>query len=63
MKDHFGGVTVDNCIGLKSKMYSLKKIGSKECNIANWLSIATDFNKCKDVSLNKKIVRHKMRRV
>ena len=32
MKDEFGGVIVIEFVGLKSKMYSMKKIGGKECN-------------------------------
>ena len=33
MKDEFGGVIVNEFVGLKSKMYSIKKIG-KESNTA-----------------------------
>ena len=29
MKDEFGGVIVDKCVGLKSKMYSIKKLTVK----------------------------------
>ena len=32
MKDEFGGVIVDEFVGLKSKMYSIKKIDGKEYN-------------------------------
>ena len=31
MKDEFGGVVVE-FVGLKSRMYSMKKIDGKECN-------------------------------
>ena len=34
MKDEFGGVTVVEFVGLKSKMYSIKKIDVKKCNTA-----------------------------
>ena len=34
MKDEFGGVIVTEFVGLKSKMYSLKKIDGKESNTA-----------------------------
>ena len=30
MRDEFGGVIVDEFVGLKSKMYSIKKIDGKE---------------------------------
>ena len=63
MKDEFGGVIVVEFVGLKSKMYSMKKIDGKECNTAKGVSIATEFDKFKDVLFNEKIVRHKMKRI
>ena len=45
-------VTVDEFVGLKSKMYSIYKINVKECNTAKGVSIATEFNKFKDVIFN-----------
>ena len=44
-------------------MYSIKKLDDKECNAAKGVSIITEFNKFKDVWFNKKIIRHKMRRI
>ena len=44
MKDEFGEVIVDEFVGLKSKMYSMKKIDGKECNTAKGVSIGTEFN-------------------
>ena len=63
MKDEFGGIIVNEFVGLKSKMYSMKKIDGKECNTAKGVSIATEFNKFKDVLFGKKIIRHKMKRI
>ena len=63
MKDEFGGVIVVEFIGLKSKMYSMKKIDGKEYNIAKGVSIATEFDKFKDILFNEKIIRHKMKRI
>ena len=63
MKDEFGGVIVDKFVGLRSKMYSMKKKLGKECNTAKGVSIASEFNKFKDVLFNKKIIRHKMKRI
>ena len=63
MKDEFGGVIVDEFVGLKSKMYSTKKMDGKECNTAKGVNIATEFNKFKDVLFNEKIIRHKMKRI
>ena len=63
MKDEFGGVIVIEFVGLKSKMYSMKKIDSKECNTAKDVSIATEFGKLKDVVFNEKIIKQKMKRI
>ena len=63
MKDEFGGVIVDEFVGLKSKMYSMKKIDGKESNTAKGVNIATEFNEFKDVLFNKKTIRHKMKRI
>ena len=48
---------------LKSKMYSMKKIDGKEYNTAKGVSIATAFDKFKDVLFNKKLIRHKMKKI
>ena len=56
MKDEFGGIIVDEFVGLKSKMYSIKKIDGKEYNTAKGVSIATEFDKFKDVLFNKKLL-------
>ena len=63
MKDEFGGVIVDEFVGLKSKMYSMKKIDGKECNTAKGVSITTEFDKFKNVLFNENIIRHKMKRI
>ena len=41
MKDGFGGVIATEFVGLKSKMYSIKKINDKELNTAKGVNIAT----------------------
>ena len=63
MKDEFGRVIVVEFAGLKSKMHSMKKIDGKECNTAKGLSIATEFDKFKDVLFNENVIRHKMKRI
>ena len=63
MKDEFGGVIVTEFVGLKSKMYSIKKIDGKEHNTAKGVSIATEFDKFNDVLFNKKTIRHKMKKI
>ena len=56
MKDEFGGVIVSEFDGLKSKMYSVKKIDGKEYNTAKRVSIATEFDKFKMSYLIKKLL-------
>ena len=63
MKDEFGGVIVTESVGLKSKMYSMKKTDGKEYNTAKGVSIITEFDKFKDVLFNKKVIRWKMKRI
>ena len=63
MKDEFGGVIMTEFVGLKSKMYSMKKINGKEYKAAKGVNIATEFNIFKDVLFNKKYIRQKMKRI
>ena len=55
MKDEYGGNIIDKFIGLKSKMYSIKKIDGSESSTAKGVNIATKFNEFKDVLFNKKL--------
>ena len=48
---------------IKVKDVFYEKIDDKEYNTAKGVSIGTEFNKFKDVLFNKKILRHKMRRI
>ena len=50
-------------VGLKSKIYSIRKIDGKECNTAKGVSIATEYNKFKDVLFNEKIIRLNMKKI
>ena len=63
MKDEYGEVIIDQFIGLKSKMYSIRKINGSESSTAKGVNIATEFNEFKDVLFDKKIIRHKMKRI
>ena len=63
MKYEFEGKIIGDFVGLKSKMYSMKNIDGKESNTAKGVNIATEFNEFKDTLFNKKIIRHKMRRI
>ena len=44
-------------------MYSIKKISGSESSTAKGVNVATELNEFKDVLFNKKIVRHKMKRI
>ena len=63
MKDEYGGAIIDQFIGLKSNMYSIKKINGSESSITKGVNIATESNEFKDVLFNKKVIRHKMKRI
>ena len=63
MKDEYGGNIIDEFIGLKSKIYSIKKIDGSESSTAKGVKIATKFNEFKDVLFSKKNIRHKMKRI
>ena len=63
IKDEFGEVIIIEFVGLKLKMYSIKRIDGKEHNTAKGVSTAIEFDKSEDVLFNKKIIRHKMKRI
>ena len=50
-------------VGLKSKMHSMKNIDDKESNTTKGVNIETEFNEFKDTLFNKKVVRHKIKRI
>ena len=56
------GKIIDGFVGLKSKVYSIKTIDGKEYNTVKGVNIATEFNEFKDILINKKLVRHKIKK-
>ena len=62
MKEESEGKIIDEFVGIKSKMDSMKNI-VKESNTAKGVNITTEFNEFKDTLFNKKIIRCKMRRI
>ena len=54
---------IDEFVGLKSKIYSMKNIDGKESNTAKEVNVKTEFNDFKDTLFNKKVPRHKMRKI
>ena len=63
LKDKFEGKIVDVSLALKSEMYSIKNIDSKELNTAKGVNIATEFKELKDTLFNKTMIRHRMKRI
>ena len=63
MKDEYVRVIIPQFIGLKLKMYSIKKINGSESSTTKGVNKATEFNEFKDFLFNKKIIRHKMKRI
>ena len=63
MKDEYDEVIIDEFTGLKSKMYSIRKIDGSETSTAKGVNIATEFNDFKDVLFNKNIIKHKIKRI
>ena len=60
MKDESARKIISEFFGLQSKIYSMK---NKESNMAKGANLATELNEFKDTLFNKKIFRHKMRRI
>ena len=56
MKDLSEGKIIDEFVGLKSKMHSMKNIDGKESNTAKGVNIATEFNEFKDTLFNKNVL-------
>ena len=48
MKDESEGKIIDEFVGLKSKMYSMKNIDGKESNTVKGVNIAAEFSEFKD---------------
>ena len=57
MKDKYGGAVIDQFIGLKSKMYSIKKINGSKSSTTKGVNTATEFNEFKHVLFSKKVIR------
>ena len=63
MKEVFEGKAIGECVGLKSKLHSMKTIYGKESNTAKGVNITNEFNEFKDTLYNKIVLRPKMRRI
>ena len=56
LKDEMGGAIIAEFIGLKSKMYAIKRTDGRETNTAKGVSIVTDVNEFEDAFFNKKLL-------
>ena len=54
---------IDEFVRLMSTMHSMKNIDGKESNTRKRVNIATEFDEFKNTLFNKKIIRHKTRRI
>ena len=63
MKDTSQGKMIDEFVGLKSKICSIKAIYGKVSNTATGVNIATAFNEFKDTLFNQKVLRPNMKRI
>ena len=63
MKDVSEGKIIDEFVGLKSKMQSIKNIDGEEFNTAKGVITVTEFNEFNATLFNKKVLRHKMRKI
>ena len=63
MKDELNGLKIVEFVGLKSKMYSLIAENDIKGNKAKGVNLKLRHNEYLDVLFNKKVVRHKMKRI
>ena len=56
-------IPINIFVGLKSKMYSMLSDDGKESNTAKEVNIVSQFNEYRDILFNKKVLRHKMKRI
>ena len=63
MKIVYNGISINKFVRLKSKMHSMVSDDGKKNNTAKGRNTATEFIEFKDTLLNKKVIRHKMKRI
>ena len=61
-EDVFEGRIIDESVGLKSKIRSMRTIDGRESNTAKGIYIKKGFNEFEDTLSNKKVLRHKIKR-
>ena len=63
MKAAYRGIPIDKFVGWKSKIHSMLSVDGKESNTAKGVNIVTEFNEFRGTLVNKKVVRHKIKRI
>ena len=63
MKNVCKAILIGRFFGLKSKIHSMLSDDGKESSTAKGINTATGFNKFKENLFNKKVIRHKMKRI
>ena len=63
MKDELNGIKIVEFVDLKSNLYSLIAENDKEVNKAKGVNLELRHNEYIDVLFNKKVIRHKMKRI
>ena len=59
----YEGIPINKFVELKWKMYCMVSYDVKESNAAKGINIAMEFKEYEDTLLNKKVIRHKMKRI
>ena len=63
MKDEFKKIPINKFIELKSKMYCIVSENGEEVTTAKGVNILIEFKEYENVLFNKKLIRHKMKRI
>ena len=63
MKDEFKKIPINKFIELKSKMYCIVSENGEEVTTAKGVNISIEFKEYENVLFNKKLIRHKMKRI
>ena len=63
MKIVYRGIQITKFVRSKSKMHSMLLHDGKESNAVKGVNTVTEFNEFKDTLCNKKVLRHKIKRI
>ena len=63
MKDEYKGIPINKFVVLKSKMHCMLSDDNKESNTAKIVNISIELKEYEETLLNKKIIRHKMKKI